>query len=164
MRILDLGCGSGRDLAYRGVTASDEVTGLDIDPLSLAEARKRFSLRTYLQGAAEYMPFEDENFERVISNVALPYMNIPKLWRKFIASWFVAASVPELAFAGFHNRRTSPQRLPETNPHAFSAIRHDKRVIVPLRRQNCPVRPGQNGIVSDGARNEDRSEARGFRQ
>jgi ubiquinone/menaquinone biosynthesis C-methylase UbiE len=78
MRVLDLGCGLGRDLASWGVTASDEVTGLDIDDSRLAIAKVRFSNRTYLQGAGECLPFEDESFDRVISAVALPYMNIQK--------------------------------------------------------------------------------------
>jgi ubiquinone/menaquinone biosynthesis C-methylase UbiE len=78
MRVLDLGCGSGRDLAPWGVTAADEVTGLDIDDSCLAIAKVRFSNRTYLQGAGECLPFEDEGFDRVVSAVALPYMNIQK--------------------------------------------------------------------------------------
>jgi ubiquinone/menaquinone biosynthesis C-methylase UbiE len=78
MRVLDLGCGSGRDLSSWGVTAPDEVTGLDIDDRRLAIAKVRFSDRTYLQGAGECLPFEDESFDRVISALALPYMNIQK--------------------------------------------------------------------------------------
>jgi ubiquinone/menaquinone biosynthesis C-methylase UbiE len=78
MRILDLGCGRGRDLSSWGVTASDKVAGLDVDDGSLAIARVRFPNRIYLQGAGEYLPFHDESFDRVISAVALPYMNIQK--------------------------------------------------------------------------------------
>jgi len=78
MRVLDLGCGSGRDLASWGVTAADEVTGVDIDDSRLAIAKVRFSNRTYLQCASECLPFEDESFDRVIAAVALPYMNIQK--------------------------------------------------------------------------------------
>lgn len=78
MLVLDLGCGSGRDLAAWGVTASDEVTGLDIDGSRLAIAKLRFPNRPYLQGAGEYLPFKDASFDRVISTVALPYMNIQK--------------------------------------------------------------------------------------
>lgn len=36
MRILDLGCGSGRGLASWDGTAADEVAGLDIDDRRLA--------------------------------------------------------------------------------------------------------------------------------
>jgi len=78
MRVLDLGCGSGRDLASWGVTASDEITGLDIDGSRLAIAKVRFSNRTYLQGAGERLPFEAESFDRIVSALALPYMNIQK--------------------------------------------------------------------------------------
>jgi ubiquinone/menaquinone biosynthesis C-methylase UbiE len=56
MRILDLGCGSGRDLAYWGVTDLDRVTGLDIDTPSLEQARKRFPSRTYSTALASACP------------------------------------------------------------------------------------------------------------
>jgi len=78
MRVLDLGCGSARDLASWGVTAVDKVTGLDIDHSCLTTAQVRFPNRAYLQGAGECLPFEGESFDRVISAVALPYMNIQK--------------------------------------------------------------------------------------
>lgn len=78
MRILDLGCGFGQDLFSWGVTASDEVTGVDIDETRLETAREQFPDRTYLYGAGEKLPFENARFDRVISSVALPYMNIPK--------------------------------------------------------------------------------------
>jgi ubiquinone/menaquinone biosynthesis C-methylase UbiE len=78
MRVLDLGCGSGLDLAFWGVTASDEVTGLDIDESALTIARRRFPNRTYIDGAGEKLPFDNASFDRVISAVALPYMNIQK--------------------------------------------------------------------------------------
>jgi ubiquinone/menaquinone biosynthesis C-methylase UbiE len=78
MRILDLGCGSGLDLASWGVVLADEVTGIDIDEARLAIARQRFPNRTYLRCAGECLPFPANSFDRVISAVALPYMNIPK--------------------------------------------------------------------------------------
>lgn len=78
MRVLDLGCGSGRDLVSWGVTAADKVTGVDIDERCLVLARVRFPDRTYLHGAGERLPFDHDSFDRVISAVALPYMNIQK--------------------------------------------------------------------------------------
>lgn len=78
VRVFDLGCGSGRDLVSWGVADSDEVSGVDIDDSRVAVAKVRFPHRTYLQGAGERLPFPDESFDRVISSVALPYMNIPK--------------------------------------------------------------------------------------
>ena len=78
MRVLDLGCGSGRDLASWGVTASDQVTGVDIDNTCLLTAKARFCNRLYVQGRGECLPFGNESFDRVVSAVALPYMDIPK--------------------------------------------------------------------------------------
>jgi ubiquinone/menaquinone biosynthesis C-methylase UbiE len=78
MRILDLGCGPGHGLIHWGVTASDEVTGLDIDESRLKVARVRFPQRTYLRGVGESLPFANESFDRVISAIALPYMNISR--------------------------------------------------------------------------------------
>jgi ubiquinone/menaquinone biosynthesis C-methylase UbiE len=78
VRVLDLGCGSGSDLASWGVTASDEVTGLDIDNTCLSIAKTRFCNRSYVQGAGECLPFRNKSFDRVISTVALPYMDIQK--------------------------------------------------------------------------------------
>ena len=48
MRVLELGCGSGRDLASWGVPASDEVTGLDIDDSRLVIAIIRCDFQTEL--------------------------------------------------------------------------------------------------------------------
>lgn len=78
MRVLDLGCGSGRELASWGVSPSDEVTGVDIDDSRLAVAKVRFSNRAFVHAAGESLPFDDQSFDRVISSVALPYMNIQK--------------------------------------------------------------------------------------
>ena len=72
MRVLDLGCGSGEDLISWGVTASDEVTGLDIDESRLAVARERFPERTYLHGVGESLPFSNDCFDRVISPSLCP--------------------------------------------------------------------------------------------
>jgi ubiquinone/menaquinone biosynthesis C-methylase UbiE len=78
MRVLDLGCGSARDLTSWGVTASDKVCGLDLDFNRVTAARTRFPNRTYLLGAGECLPFKRESFDRVISAKALPYMNIQR--------------------------------------------------------------------------------------
>lgn len=78
MRILDLGCGCGRELATWGVTESDEVTGVDINLDSLAEARLRFPARKFVPGSGESIPFPLASFDRVVSLGALRCMNITK--------------------------------------------------------------------------------------
>lgn len=78
MRILDLGCGASTNLNAWGVSEADQITGVDPDEPSLAIAKQKFPNRTYLSGCGEAIPCEDESFERVISSLALYYMNVPK--------------------------------------------------------------------------------------
>lgn len=78
MRVLDLGCGPGKDLTSWGVAPLDEVTGLDIESSCLTLAKVRFPNRAFLQGSGEFLPFKNESFDRVISVVAVPYMDISK--------------------------------------------------------------------------------------
>jgi SAM-dependent methyltransferase len=87
MRILDLGCGFGSDLTRWGVTATDEITGVDIDDGRVEIARSRFPGHTYLRANGEQLPFENGQFDRIISSVALPYMDIPKALEQIIALW-----------------------------------------------------------------------------
>jgi ubiquinone/menaquinone biosynthesis C-methylase UbiE len=82
MRVLDLGCGTGKELASWGISGSDQITGIDIDDKRLNIARDRFPQRTYLQGAGENIPLPDATIDRVICSVALPYMNIPAALRE----------------------------------------------------------------------------------
>jgi ubiquinone/menaquinone biosynthesis C-methylase UbiE len=78
MRVLDLGCGSGADLTSWGVSSTDEVTGIDVDNARLQNAKARFPGRTHQPGNGECLTFPAESFDRVVSLVALPYMNIQK--------------------------------------------------------------------------------------
>lgn len=76
MRVLDLGCGPGRDLGLW--QTSDQVVGIDLDQASLSTAKSRFPDRQFLQGRGESLPFPDASFDRVVSNVAVPYMGIQR--------------------------------------------------------------------------------------
>jgi SAM-dependent methyltransferase len=78
LQILDLGCGSGRDLASWGVAPQDAVIGLDINRHRLLAAQERFPNQNYVSGSAEYLPFAEASFDRIVSSVALPYTNITK--------------------------------------------------------------------------------------
>ncbi len=82
MQVLDLGCGAGADLSSWKVSSDDPVVGVDINKASLVEARCQFPQRSYLCAAGESLPFPDACFDRVITSVALPYMNIPRALRE----------------------------------------------------------------------------------
>jgi ubiquinone/menaquinone biosynthesis C-methylase UbiE len=89
VRVLDLGCGAGKRLALWKVSPPDEVTGIDIK-------------RTYLEAAVEDLPFPNESFDRIVSSVALPYMNIPKalaeIYRVLKSAGSVGLSLHPLSF------------------------------------------------------------------
>jgi ubiquinone/menaquinone biosynthesis C-methylase UbiE len=77
-RVLDLGCGKGDYPIRADLSAGDEVIGVDLDEERLAIARQRFPGRTFRHARGESLPFSDASFDRVVSAIALPYMDIPK--------------------------------------------------------------------------------------
>lgn len=54
------------------------MIGVDIDEASLMVARSNFPNRSFQYARGEELPFPDASFDRVVSAVALPYMDIPK--------------------------------------------------------------------------------------
>jgi SAM-dependent methyltransferase len=78
MRVLDLGCGVGLTPQKLGLPSDWQFIGLDVAFKSVSEAHLNFRHRPFVCAAAEHMPFRDSSFDQVISNVALPYTNIPK--------------------------------------------------------------------------------------
>lgn len=74
-RVLDLGSGAGTDSLVAALMVGSEgsVTGIDMTPEMLARARgaaeeARLSNVRFVEGEAERLPFEDGNFDVVISN------------------------------------------------------------------------------------------------
>ncbi len=71
LRLADVGCGTGRFLAQiKSNWPRLPVTGLDLSPYYLAEARGRlapWSRVSLVEGAAEALPFADECFDLVTS-------------------------------------------------------------------------------------------------
>lgn len=113
MRILDLGCGSGKTLKLWQIAPSDEVTGVDIDPDALAIAKTRFPQRTFLLANGEALPFADRTFDRVVSTVSLPYMKIAKalaeIHRVLVPQGQVSLSLHSLHFTLGELRNAFPK-------------------------------------------------------
>jgi ubiquinone/menaquinone biosynthesis C-methylase UbiE len=115
-RILDLGCGKGNLPVRAGVTASDEVVGLDINRQALAIARERFPERSFCVGVGERLPFANGAFDRIVSGVALPYMNISAVLaetrRVLIPGGSVFLSLHPLRFTIRELREALPRPIP----------------------------------------------------
>lgn len=76
--VLDVACGTGivaRKAAE--ITSPGCVTGLDINPGMLAVAAKKAPDITWKTGPAESLPFEDNSFDRVVSQFALMFFENP---------------------------------------------------------------------------------------
>ena len=72
-KILDLCCGSGQSTQFL-VQYSQHVTGLDISPLSLGRAARNVPQADYLEGLAEEIPCNDNQFDLVHTSAALHEM------------------------------------------------------------------------------------------
>lgn len=66
-RVLDLGCGTGRNL--RLFDAESRVTGLELDLGLLAAARRRAPDLPLVVGRAEDLPFRSRSFDTVVSSL-----------------------------------------------------------------------------------------------
>lgn len=74
-KALDVACGTGvlaRTIAQR-VGPSGSVTGFDINPGMLAVARRKAPDIAWRQGRAEALPFDDDQFDAVVSQFGLMF-------------------------------------------------------------------------------------------
>jgi ubiquinone/menaquinone biosynthesis C-methylase UbiE len=113
VRVLDLGCGTGKCPVRANVSDEDDVVGVDIDEPSLAIARQSFANRTFRYARGEALPFPDASFDRVVSAVALPYMDIPKtlaeVRRVLVPGGTVFFSVHAFRFTLCELRKATPR-------------------------------------------------------
>jgi len=77
-KVLDLCCGSGQSTKFL-VQYSQDVTGLDVSPVSLARAKNNVPQAKYVEGLAEEMPFLDQSFDLVHTSAALHEMSPEQL-------------------------------------------------------------------------------------
>jgi SAM-dependent methyltransferase len=70
--VLELGCGTGND-ADRIARAGFDVTAVDLSAEAIEQARRKFSasVRFIVADVSSPLPFADESFDAVMSNVAL---------------------------------------------------------------------------------------------
>jgi ubiquinone/menaquinone biosynthesis C-methylase UbiE len=110
MHILDLCCGSGQATQFL-VARSASVVGLDASPLAIERATQNVPAAKYVQGWAEAMPFENEQFDLVHTSVALHEMRPVQLWRILQEVHRVLKPGGTFTFVDFH--------APSTLLHSF---------------------------------------------
>jgi ubiquinone/menaquinone biosynthesis C-methylase UbiE len=77
MIVLDLGCGSGQPWTTFE-NAGDRIIGIDISLERLSRAAAKYPNRIFFLAAGEFIPLGSQSVDRVVANVALPYMDIPR--------------------------------------------------------------------------------------
>jgi demethylmenaquinone methyltransferase/2-methoxy-6-polyprenyl-1,4-benzoquinol methylase len=81
-KILDLCCGAGQTTQFL-VKYSESVTGLDLSPLAIANAKKQLPSANFVEGFAQNLPFSDHHFDLVHTSVALHEMTTNDLKQIF---------------------------------------------------------------------------------
>ena len=77
-KVLDLCCGSGQATQVL-VKYFQDVTGLDISPVSLQRAQRNVPQAKYVEALAEEIPFPDAQFDLVHTSVAMHEMKPAQL-------------------------------------------------------------------------------------
>jgi len=118
MRILDVGCGKGNPPPGAPVLPSDTVIGVDLRIEALRTARQHYPHRNFLCCRAENLPFSNTSFDRVVSNVALPYMDIPAA----LAEIGRVLKPEGTLFATLHNPRFTLKELVRAFPRPVPTV------------------------------------------
>jgi SAM-dependent methyltransferase len=88
MQVLDVACGTG-NLAIPAARTGATVTGLDIAPNLLEQARQRAAdeklTAVFVEGDAEQLPYPDEHFDVVMSMFGAMFAPRPELVAKELA-------------------------------------------------------------------------------
>lgn len=85
--ILDAGCGTGQTAAFLAQQYQANVTGVEINPIMIEKAKKRFETMKLpvqiIQGSVEEIPSADNSFDFVLSESVLAFVNKPKTLKEF---------------------------------------------------------------------------------
>jgi SAM-dependent methyltransferase len=157
-RVLELGCGAGRITGY--VTAlGGEVTGLDVSPQMIAEARRRYPKGTFVEGdMADLSQFADGSLDVVIAGFNVLDVFDDERRRQTLRAVHRVLAAGGLLIMSSHNRGylprvVGPGHLRRSDPLRFAAdlMRAPGRIgrhrrLMALERDE----PGY-AIVSDGS-------------
>ena len=90
MRVLDAGCGSGRNLVYF-LREGFDVCGVDVSSEAIAQVRSlaralapSLPIENFRVESVEQMSFEDENFDAVLSSAVLHFARDEAHWRAML--------------------------------------------------------------------------------
>jgi len=105
-RVLDVGCGTGRPVVEELTKAGLCVTGFDISPVMLKQAKSNIPTAKFFEADVAKVDFDDGSFEAVTAFFSLFHMNQEEINNqiKKIVKWivpgglFVLGTVPKTQF------------------------------------------------------------------
>ncbi len=100
-KILDLCCGKGQTTQFL-INYSNCVTGLDLSPYALEEAKKNVPQADFTEGLAQDLPFPDNSFDIVHTSVALHEMTTDELEEIFAQVYRVLVPNGIFTFIDLH--------------------------------------------------------------
>jgi ubiquinone/menaquinone biosynthesis C-methylase UbiE len=134
MKLLDIGCGTGKLALYLKEKTGCEVTGIDPVQTNVEKARLKSSAVMFVVQSAEEMSFANETFDFAVSLKALHEIPNPQKALKesnrvlkaggkiFVIDW--VRGVPQTSSHGHAKKYFSPERLKEALSEAgFANLR-----------------------------------------
>ncbi len=145
--VLDAGCGVGWGSVLLADAGAARVTGLDIDPGALENARRRAPVASFVRGDLGALPFDDGAFEVVvcfeaIEHVGDPLVALDELRRVLTPGGVLTVSSP------------NPEVYPPGNPfhvHEFTPAELGRELA---RRFAHTVALGQHAMLSSVVRTD----------
>lgn len=87
-KVLEVGCGSGKTLAYLYKKTSCSLSAIEINDIMISKASKRFWSEnipvTLVKGNVEQIPFPNSNFDMIISESVTVFTKIELSLREYI--------------------------------------------------------------------------------
>lgn len=143
-KILDIGCGNGRDLMRPAYEGAAEKWGIDPDERSIEIGMRSFPDLRLTCGYAEHLPFPDAYFDLVTAQVSLPYANLPQAYRE-IARVLKPAGHIQFALHDWHWhmkfwrqawRERAWKRVADLGFIAFASVTYTVSGVIPPRPWN----------------------------
>ncbi|MGB0110770.1 MAG: class I SAM-dependent methyltransferase [Terriglobales bacterium] len=137
----------------------DVMIGLDIDLGALRAAKIRYPQRDFVCCPAESLPFADSSFDRVVSSVALPYMDIPAALAEIRRVLHPGRHrAHECAPLGIYSERTS-RRCSSSRTDLVPVLCDRQWFDFSCKREDCEVLERTVGVVPNETWNDNRAGA-----
>jgi SAM-dependent methyltransferase len=136
MRILDAGCGTGRNLVYF-LKSGFEVFGVDESPLALAHARQlvtqlapHLPADNFREEPVERMSFSDAGFNVVLSSAVLHFARDEDQWQRMLEEMWRVLKPGGIFFARLASSIGIEDRIIRVNDRRYKLPDGSERFLV----------------------------------